>query len=388
MFARFEVRRLDIGAARKLLGTAIGMCPKEKLFKGYIQLELDLREFERVRTLYQKYIEVSVSGKKYLAILSLTWPKLQWDASNSAGWIKFAELESQLGDYARTRAIYELGVTQSALSMPELLWKAYIDFEVEEGEREKARALYERLVGSSGHVKVWIAYAMFEKEAMAVPRAEREEEEEDDEEEEKETPMVPGDANRARAVFDRAYKDLKGKGLKSEVCFGPVLPPSRGRVQLWICAHCIYQRVALLEVWKTFEEEHGSDEDVKKVQGMMPIVSKRRHVDEETGQVVEGRTLVTPSLMSVRVLTSFIDWEMVFADDEREANPTSFKFLQMAHAWKAKQAAGGGGGGDAVSGMLAGFTKALAPAQQNQEDLDGDDDDDDASSVASSAGGQ
>lgn len=43
MFARFEVRRLDLNAARKLLGTAIGMCPKEALFKGYIQLEFDVR---------------------------------------------------------------------------------------------------------------------------------------------------------------------------------------------------------------------------------------------------------------------------------------------------------------------------------------------------------
>lgn len=42
MAARFEVRRLDLPAARKLLGTAIGMCPKEALFKGYIQLEMDV----------------------------------------------------------------------------------------------------------------------------------------------------------------------------------------------------------------------------------------------------------------------------------------------------------------------------------------------------------
>lgn len=41
MFARFEVRRLDVAAARKILGAAIGMCPKEGLFKGYIQLELE-----------------------------------------------------------------------------------------------------------------------------------------------------------------------------------------------------------------------------------------------------------------------------------------------------------------------------------------------------------
>jgi crooked neck len=78
MSSRFEVRRLDLQAARKLLGTGIGMCPKEALFKGYIQLEMDvssnflsrgtlhlqtiaqLREFDRVRTLYEKYLEVHI----------------------------------------------------------------------------------------------------------------------------------------------------------------------------------------------------------------------------------------------------------------------------------------------------------------------------------------
>lgn len=28
---------------------------------------------------------------------------------------------------------------------------------------------------------------------------------------------------------------------------------------------------------------------------------------------------------------------MVFPDDEREANPASFKFLEMAHKWKRMQ---------------------------------------------------
>lgn len=34
-----------------------------------------------------------------------------------------------------------------------------------------------------------------------------------------------------------------------------------------------------------------------------------------------------------------VDWDMVFPDDEREARPTSFKFLQTAHLWKQMQAA-------------------------------------------------
>ena len=137
----------------------------------------------------------------------------QFDPTNSASWIKFAELETQLEDFARVRGIYELGVSQTALSMPELLWKAYIDFETEEGEREKARGLYERLIELSGHVKVWISYATFEAEPIPIPRSMREENEDEDDE----VPMVEGDPVRARQVFERAYKDLKSKGLKHEV---------------------------------------------------------------------------------------------------------------------------------------------------------------------------
>ena len=66
--------------------------------------------------------------------------------------------------------------------MPELLWKAYIDFEVEEGERARGRALYERLTSTSGHWKVWVAYAMFEAQPIQPPRDEREEDEEEGDE--------------------------------------------------------------------------------------------------------------------------------------------------------------------------------------------------------------
>ena len=57
------------------------------------------------------------------------------------------------------------------------------------------------------------------------------------------------------------------------------------------------------------------------------------------------------------------DWELVFADDEREANPTSFKFLQMAHAWKNTQARRTGG-----SDSLSGFTSTvIADAGSNSD---------------------
>lgn len=149
-----------------------------------------------------------------MVFLILTF--VQFDPANSSAWIRYAEIESQLEDFARTRAIFELGISQSPLSMPELLWKAYVDFEIEEGERETARSLYERLISLSGHVKVWISYALFEAEPIALPRAMREDDEEDEDVEQK---MVPGDPDRARQVFDRAYKEMKSKGLKDEVLF-------------------------------------------------------------------------------------------------------------------------------------------------------------------------
>ncbi|KAG7143538.1 Pre-mRNA-splicing factor clf1 like protein [Verticillium longisporum] len=43
--AQFEIRQGELTTARKTLGQAIGMCPKDKLFRGYIELELKLFEF-------------------------------------------------------------------------------------------------------------------------------------------------------------------------------------------------------------------------------------------------------------------------------------------------------------------------------------------------------
>lgn len=189
MKAQFEIRQMNLQAARKTLGQAIGMCPKDKLFRGYIDLERQLFEFVRCRTLFEKQIE--------------------WNPSNSQSWIKYAELERGLDDTDRARAIYELGIDQPTLDMPELVWKSYIDFEEYEGEYDRVRQLYERLLEKTDHVKVWINYARFE---INVP-----DEEEEEEEEEEERPISEDAKRRARAVFERAHKVFKEKELKEEV---------------------------------------------------------------------------------------------------------------------------------------------------------------------------
>uniref|UniRef100_A0A3Q3JGZ9 Pre-mRNA-splicing factor Syf1-like N-terminal HAT-repeats domain-containing protein n=1 Tax=Monopterus albus TaxID=43700 RepID=A0A3Q3JGZ9_MONAL len=151
--AQFEIRQKNLQGARKVMGTAIGKCPKNKLLKGYIELELQLREFDRCRKLYEKYLEFS--------------------PENCTTWIKFAELETILGDIERARAIFELAIGQPRLDMPEVLWKSYIDFEIEQEEFGNTRNLYKRLLQRTQHVKVWISYAKFELSIDSPDRLEK-----------------------------------------------------------------------------------------------------------------------------------------------------------------------------------------------------------------------
>ena len=170
--AKLQVRKRDLTSARKILGKAIGLCGKEKIFIEYISLELMLGEVDRCRALYNNYLKAM--------------------PHNCKAWARYADLERSVGEGDRCRALYELAVSQQVLDMPELLWKGYIDFEIEEGEGDNAQKLYERLLERTGHVKVWISYAQFE--GTGIGRGPKE----------------------ARIVFDRAYHFLKDEGLKEE----------------------------------------------------------------------------------------------------------------------------------------------------------------------------
>ncbi|KAJ2562094.1 NineTeen Complex (NTC) component, partial [Coemansia sp. RSA 1836] len=214
-YAWFEIRQGDVGAARRALGQALGMCPKDKLFRGYIELELELREFDRVRTLYSKYVE--------------------FNPTNCATWVEFAKLEAALGEDERCRALFELAVEQPTLDMPEVLWKAYIDFEYDQGDYDKTRELYERLLSLTDHVKVWISLARFEL-AVAADSESR--------------------VAAARAVYERAYSRLKELRLTEE-------------------------RLALLESWRDVEVSEPQQGSVATVEKKMPRrVRKRRRLDD------------------------------------------------------------------------------------------------------------
>ncbi|XP_046692236.1 crooked neck-like protein 1 [Silurus meridionalis] len=214
LYANFEIRQKNLQNARRCLGTSIGKCPKNKLFNGYIMLELQLMEFNRCRKLYEKF--------------------LLYCPENYTTWINFARLEMSLGEIERARAIYDLGISQPRLDMPEVLWKCYIDFEIEQKEYENARGLYKRLLQRTQHVEVWKSYAQFE---LSMEDEER--------------------LQRCRLVYEKGNRSLRTSEKKE-------------------------QRFMLLEAWMNFEQEFGTSADKDRVKKLMPKqVKKRRKLTTE-----------------------------------------------------------------------------------------------------------
>ncbi len=169
LFAQYLLRQKDLDGARRIFGQAIGRCPREKIFKAYVEMELQLGNVDRCRKIYEKYIEV--------------FPEY------SSAWIQYCQLEQSLEELDRARALFDIAVEQS-LDMPENVWKAYIDMEINLGEHERARKLYVRLMQKSKHFKVWLSYALFEARI--------------------------NDPARARKVYADAYDYFKQQGMTEE----------------------------------------------------------------------------------------------------------------------------------------------------------------------------
>jgi crooked neck len=297
--AQAEVRALDLNAARRLLGEALGRAPKAKLFNFYIDLELQLGAVDRCRQLYQKYLE--------------------WAPHAVAAWVKFAQLERSLSESERARAIFELAVSQPALDMPEALWKAYIDAEIGDANRPGARALYERLLERTQHVKVWLSFAAFEAAPLPLPSTGDDAADAAAAEAAAQAPP-PEEAAEARASAARAVYTRADRALATAA---PVDKEAR---------------VMLLEAWRAFEAACGDAALLRAVDERLPKrVKRRRQLTSEDG---------TPAGME-----EYYDY--IFPEEGAAA--PNLKILEAAYRWKQAQAA-----------------KAAAEAAGDASDGDGD----------------
>lgn len=144
--AKLQIRMGNIDRARDILNKSLKRCPKRKLFKEYIELEIQFREYDNCRKLYELF--------------------LQRAPNDSFVWFSYADFESSLREVARARAIYEAAIERPQLDSPENVWQAYIEFETELEEYKNVESLYERLLNRTNHVKVWLSYAKFYEECL------------------------------------------------------------------------------------------------------------------------------------------------------------------------------------------------------------------------------
>jgi len=226
MFAKFEVRQKNIANARMLLGHAIGIAPKDKIFFEYTKIEIRLGNVDRARKIIEK--------------------QLEFNSASCSAWKSYAELEYKLGESDRARSIFELAIDQPVLDMPEIIWKAYIDFETAQNNHDRARALYEKLLSRTKHVKVWLSYILFEANIEQI--------------------------DKARDIFQRAIKYLRSGSIEEEQQADQELERKE-------------QCVILLKNWLEFEEAHGTKETIDRIKRSMPksIKKKRKIVTEDGG---------------------------------------------------------------------------------------------------------
>uniref|UniRef100_A0A0E0AAB6 Pre-mRNA-splicing factor Syf1/CRNKL1-like C-terminal HAT-repeats domain-containing protein n=1 Tax=Oryza glumipatula TaxID=40148 RepID=A0A0E0AAB6_9ORYZ len=262
MATQFEIRQKNLKAARRILGNAIGMAPKGKIFKRYIEIELYLGNFERCRTLYEKYIE--------------------WSPANCYAWMKYAELEKSLGETDRARSIYELAIAQSALDTPEVLWKEYLQFEIDKNEFHRTCELYERLLDRTKDLKASVGLGGEDSQSEEIKNEVSYQQQQIEQ------------VRRCRAVFERAFEYFRTSApeLKEE-------------------------RAMLLEEWLNKEVSFGHLGDVTLVQKKAPRkVKRKRPVPSEDG--------------STTAYEEYMDY--IFPDEVALA--PNLKILEAAYKWK------------------------------------------------------
>lgn len=244
------LRKKDLNQARKTLGRSMGIRPNKRIVKYYIELETQLGEFERCRQLHKRMIELFTN--------------------EAESWIEYANFEKDLLEYDRVRAIYEKVVQLGIIAEPEKLWKAYIDFEIETGNSDSARTLYKRLLELTSHVKVYVAYGLFEYDSR--------------------------NFESMRTIFSEANQHFRSKPELKE------------------------ERAFLIDNWLQCERKIGDREHTSRVEKMAPRkVKKQRKLET----VDEERNVVDYKW------EEYIDY--IFDD---ETTGKGLKIAELAHKWK------------------------------------------------------
>lgn len=284
MFAQFEIRQENIPKARQILGKCIGLCPSDEIFQEYINIEIKLKEFDRVRILYEKLIE--------------------FKSNDISTWFTYAQLEENLGDEDRARGIFKIMLNPDVMHFPldvrKEVMEKFITFETDVEEYDNGRALYRDYLNLANYsVDVWISYAMYQCSVPTDEQLVALSEANEDLSEDEEVQFEPNEVNfnKGREVYEEALRYFKDHN-------DPL------------------SRIKMLEALQEFENKFGDKATQDKVTERMPI-EKRSHV-LDNGVETEHVDYVFPD-------------DSTTAEPEAEPEPKVPKFLAMANKWKQQQ---------------------------------------------------
>lgn len=245
MYAEFMIRtskRLD--DARRILGKAIGQgCqvkPKKNIFEYYISIETRFGEYDRVRKIYNKWLEISLLNS--LSTGALTSIQVLRE------YIRF---EQSLKESDRCIELFKLGMSDLVSNHLSIL-SEFVDFLKEEFRYAEAREVLREEVSNKDSPSAWILLALFESSILSPVQIEQLEELETDQ-----ADFVLDDhhLSQTRAIFEEAFSHYKKENKGKEA----------------------YE---ILNSWRDYETSHGSEDIIAKIDAKMPkLVTKLRVID-------------------------------------------------------------------------------------------------------------
>lgn len=291
--AQFEIRNDEengLTKARKLLGKSIGQScvkrPKTKIFKNYISLEKTLGEWKRVRMLYEKWLETTLTTQE--------------DEKASPILLEYINFEREQDNEERCEALYKLGLqlydmqqTRSKFDPIETVWKSLVEFYKEEFKYNEARDLLNDLAKKYEDPNIWISLAIFES---SIPTPEQFEQFQLTDED-IELEITDTHRENSRDTYKRANQFFKDLDRDEE-------------------------RAMILRAWKRYEMLQGTTETQEEVEQKMPRVVEQDEADDK---------------MERKITYVFPEDEKAAQEQQEKQKISISKFMANAQQWVASQ---------------------------------------------------
>lgn len=304
----------------------IPMSSEKKYWRRYMYFWLNYAIFEEnlgnednTRKVYEKALEIIPHNK----------------FSFSKIWINYALFEIRTLNLDKARKILGIGIAKSA---SEKLFQSYIDIEMQLGNIDRCRKLYDKWISTNPQSCIaWLGFAELEKSLQEHKRCESIFElaiknQSIDKPEliwktYIDTMLEFENQSKVRELYTRLLEKTKHLKVwisyaKFEIsinCIDKAREVLRRAEIFFKNSQNKEDRALLLDSWLDIETEIGDDEAVKNIKDKLPkkVKKKRKleNIDEETG------------------FEEYLDY--IFPDEEKEGK--SLKILEIAHKWKNQQ---------------------------------------------------